>query len=54
MEISTIAIARRNPAAVPHAKRSLSPHQRQMRFFTVMFVALTLASFGALMCLINR
>lgn len=35
-------------------KRSRSPHEQQMRFFTVMFSALTLAVFALLLCLINR
>ena len=35
-------------------KRELSPHQKQMRFFTVFFLILVLALFGLLLWLINR
>ncbi|MEY4918101.1 MAG: hypothetical protein RL616_2014 [Verrucomicrobiota bacterium] len=35
-------------------KRSLSPHEQQMRFFTVMFSAVGLVVFGVLFCLLNR
>lgn len=54
MATTTITIGRRHPAAAPRMKRSRSPHQQQMRFFTVMFVTLALALFGTLIYLVNR
>ena len=35
-------------------KRELSPHQKQMRFFTVFFLVILLALFGLLMWLVNK